>query len=186
MSAQVAPQLDSVPHPPLRAITARTPSLPSLPFGLIMAVLLGVGMWGILVLNTVIQDQSASLVQLQREARVLGYQEAALRTEVQQLQASTTLAERATALGMVPNPRPAFINLETGAVTGELYRVTGAELPTQTYRPLVVPPKPQPVGDATETPAPTGDTPVTDSSAVSTNADTAADAAVPPTEPGTP
>ena len=143
MSAQVAPQLENAPRPTLRIINSRAVQLRTLPFGLIMAVMLGLGMWGILVLNTVIQDQSATLVQMQREARILSYHEAALRSTAQQLEASTSLAEKATALGMVPNPRPAFLNVETGAVTGELYRVVGNELPNQTYSPLVVPAKPQ-------------------------------------------
>ena len=149
MSAQAAPQLENVPRPNLRVLNSRAAQLRTLPFALIMAMMLGLGMWGILVLNTVIQDQSATLVQLQREARILSYHEASLRATAEQLEASTSLAEKATALGMVPNPRPAFLNVETGEFTGDFYRVTGGELPNQTYRPLIVPAKPEPKSENT-------------------------------------
>lgn len=157
-----------------------------------MAVMLGIGMWGILVLNTMIQDQSASLVKMQIQARGLSYHEAALSTEVEKLRSSTNLAEQATELGMVPNPHPAFINVETGEITGAPYRVVGNELPNQKYSPLIVPAKPTKApaeeAHAADGESEAGDAEATDGEsatgdAVATDAGDAASAAPAETDP---
>ncbi|MGB3955374.1 MAG: hypothetical protein WBL05_08880 [Brooklawnia sp.] len=114
---------------PLRAVPGRsTQQIAQLPFVLFIAVLLGLGMAGVLVLSTTIQTQSAELSSLQAREAELRYQEAALVAQVQDLRSSARLADRAWKLGMRPNPRPAFIRLPDGQVVGVPTTVTGDEL----------------------------------------------------------
>lgn len=114
---------------PLRAVPGRsTQQIAQLPFVLFIAVLLGAGMTGVLVLSTTIQTQSAELSSLQAREADLRYQEAALVAQVQDLRSSARLADRAWALGMRPNPNPAFIRLPEGQVVGVPTAVTGDEL----------------------------------------------------------
>ena len=146
---------------PLRAVPSRpSRQIAQLPFVLIIALLLGGGMTGVLVLSTTIQTQSAELSTLQAREAELRYQEAALVAQAQDLRSSAKLAERAWALGMRPNPQPAFIQLPGGQVVGVPTEVTGDELtgivPVATPTPASSPspsPVPEPSASAAETPA---------------------------------
>ncbi|MGI5952494.1 MAG: cell division protein FtsL [Brooklawnia sp.] len=135
MSAQAHPMIDAQPQAapakptPLRAVPNRTRQLAQLPFMLIVAVLLGGGMAGVLLLSTTIQTQSAELTALQSREAELRYQEAALVAQVQDLRSSQNLARRAWDLGMRPNPNPAFIKMPDGQVVGVAEPVNGNELP---------------------------------------------------------
>lgn len=132
----------------LRPVRDAAPGrLARMPFILILALILGAGLAGVLVLNTSIQEQSVQLRQLQREANVLGYQEAALQTQADQLAASSELARRATELGMRPNPNPAFIKVPSGEVLGVPHVIRGDEAPAQIYHQPTAPtalPEPEP------------------------------------------
>lgn len=135
MSAQptpivpAAPQAPQVTPTPLRAVPSRTRQLAQLPFIVFIAVLLGGGMAGVLLLATTIQTQSAELTALQTREANLRYQEAALVAQVQDLRSSQNLAQRAWELGMRPNPNPAFIQMPAGTVVGVAEPVGGGELP---------------------------------------------------------
>ncbi len=133
MSALLSPvELEQLTQgPQLRPVAERSGRLASVPFLMILALLLGAGMLGLLVLSTNIQDRAAQLRDLQRQNTVLGYQEAALQAEADTLESTTLLAQRAADLGMVPNPHAVFITLPDGSVTGQAKPVTGAELPGQ-------------------------------------------------------
>lgn len=125
----VSPITPAAPErPKLRAVRNAPRQIAQLPFVLIIAVLLGGGMAGVLVLSTTIQTQSVELAALQAHEAELRYQEAALVAEVQDLRSSANLAERAWALGMRPNPHPAFIQMPSGQVVGAPIPVTGEEL----------------------------------------------------------
>lgn len=144
---------------PLRAVPSRSGrQIAQLPFVLIIALLLGGGMTGVLVLSTTIQTQSAELSTLQAREAELRYQEAALVAQAQDLRSSAKLAERAWALGMRPNPQPAFIQLPGGQVVGVPTEVTGDELtgivPVATPTPASSPsPVSEPSASAAETSA---------------------------------
>lgn len=113
----------------LRAVPKQASQLAQLPFILFIAVLLGGGLIGVLVLSTTIQTQSGELSALQTKEAQLRYQEAALVVEAQGLRSSQALAEQAWELGMRPNPNPAFIKMPTGEVLGVPVEVNGNELP---------------------------------------------------------
>ena len=124
----------AMPTSRLRALPRPRVRVGRLPFLIVLLATLGLGLVGVLVLNTTIQGRSTELRTLQRQAASLSHEKAALTTEVQQLRSMTALEQRAYTLGMRPNPHPAFILLPEGRILGTPTAVTGAEFPTQRYR----------------------------------------------------
>lgn len=115
--------LDVVPKAPFKA--------PRVPFVLLVLAVLGVGLVGLLLLNTSLQQGSFAIHDLQRQTSLLADRQSELERKVAVLQAPENLAARAVKLGMVPNPNPAFLRLSDGKVLGD---------PT----PATAPPKPKP------------------------------------------
>ena len=137
MSAAVAaentsPRADSRPR--LTSISRTVTTLRRLPFILILASLLAVGMVGYLVLSTKLQQQAFEMRALQSEAAALGYQQAYLQGQVEKVATAPELARRAAELGMRPNPYSSFVVLETGEVRGVAKPVRGDELPLVTVK----------------------------------------------------
>ena len=90
----------------------------------------GLGMAGLLMLNTTLQNQAFQARSLNRQATELAYVEADLQNQLDAAGASSELARRASLLGMRPNPRPAFLVLPKGKVIGSPTRVTDRRCPT--------------------------------------------------------
>lgn len=158
MSALLAPVIASVPElgspgPALRTVVNTPGRLAKVPFMLFLATILGLGMVGLLVLNTTIQDQSRTLRTLQRQASALGYREAALQSEVAQLRGVENLAQQATRLGMRPNPFPAFIELPSGKIIGTPRVVAGDEMPGFIWTAPPIPTSVAPASGAAAEPA---------------------------------
>ena len=151
LHAPITPGSDSQPTV-LRAVPRQSHQLAQLPFILFIAVLLGGGLTGVLVLSTTIQTQSGELAALQSQEAELRYQEAALVAQAQDLRSSQNLADQAWALGMRPNPNPAFIKMPSGEILGVPTEVSGNELPG------MVPPAPVSVPVTTPAPEPTSTT----------------------------
>ena len=145
LQAPINPGPDAQPTV-LRAVPKQARQLAQLPFILFIAALLGGGLTGVLILSTTIQTQSGELTALQTQEAELRYQEAALVAQAQGLRSSQSLAEQAWALGMRPNPNPAFIKMPNGEILGVPVEVTGDELPG------MVPPV-APVTDTASSPA---------------------------------
>ncbi|HMG29133.1 MAG TPA: hypothetical protein VK585_03310 [Jiangellaceae bacterium] len=95
----------------LRAVPAVAVRPRRAPFVVLVLLLLGVGLVGLLVLSTGLQQGSFELTDLERETTLLRDRQAALADEVARRAAPGTLAERATSLGMVPNDSPIFLRL---------------------------------------------------------------------------
>lgn len=108
---------------------AGTARLGRVPFVLALIVILGVGMAGLLALNTGLQGQAFQARSLNQKANQLTYQEAALHTRVAELRSADNLATRAFKLGMRPDPDPGFIQLPNGKMIGNATTVTGNEVP---------------------------------------------------------
>jgi hypothetical protein len=87
--------------------------------GVVLSVL-AVGLVGLLLLTTQMQQRAFALFDLQSEIGALREQRQSLQAELAQLEAPASLAESARLLGMVPNQSPAFLDLESGTVRGEL------------------------------------------------------------------
>jgi hypothetical protein len=114
----------SAPAPALRrravltVVPVRETAAPRAPFAFAVVALLGCGLIGLLVLNTVLGKDAFRLHALQVEGRQLADREQLLTREVETLRAPGTLAEKAAAMGMVQAGPPAFLHLADGVVAG--------------------------------------------------------------------
>lgn len=114
----------------IRAVDARASRLARFPFLLVLIGVFGLGMAGLLMLNTTLQNQAFQARTLNREASQLAYVQADLESQLDARAAPAELARSASALGMRPNPHPAFLVLPKGKVVGTPRPVTGSEMPT--------------------------------------------------------
>lgn len=186
MSAQPL-TLESPTEPERRSALTLLPTprpvLSGVGFGVLVALLVVVGLAVVMVVSTSVAAQSRELASLRKEATELGYAAAALTHELQTASSTSSLALRASELGMVPNPYPAFINLADGSILGEPTAVRGDEV---TYLRRL--PAPDPVPDPTEillgtapdteADAPVAEDPVATDPEVEVPADDAADGAL--------
>ena len=135
MSALLAPigWLEEAEDRPARGRLRMVPPTPArlarFPFILVLIGVFAIGMAGLLLLNTTLQNQAFQARRLDREATSLAYQQAALESQIDQLGGTAELAGRASALGMRPNTQPAFLVLPGGKVIGSARRVSGGEAP---------------------------------------------------------
>lgn len=124
----------------LRAVPQR-PAPPSrvMFVGVVVAVM-AAGLVGLLLLNIAMQSSAFQLAQLDSRAEDLHIRQQALDLEVDRLGSPEQLAERASAQGMVPNPRPVFLDLSSGKVVGDpIPAAAGTGLPE--FAPVVEPPR---------------------------------------------
>jgi hypothetical protein len=99
------------------------------PFLLVLIGIFGLGMAGLLMLNTTLQNQAFEARSLNRQASELAYVEADLQNRLDVAAAPAELARRASLIGMRPNPRPAFLVLPKGKIIGDPTPVKGSEVP---------------------------------------------------------
>ena len=114
---------------PLRVVAQPPTRLARFPFLLVLIGIFGMGMAGLLMLNTTLQSQAFQSRTLNRQATELAYAQADLENQLDALAAPPELARRASELGMRPNPAPAFLVLPSGKVVGEPIPVSGDEIP---------------------------------------------------------
>lgn len=95
-----------------------------------MIALFGVGMAGLLMLNTTLQNQAFQSRTLDRQATELAYTQADLENQLAILAAPQELAQRASLQGMRPNPYPALLVVPGGKVVGRAKPVAGSEVPS--------------------------------------------------------
>lgn len=107
---QAAPSLWLVPRQAIRPPTA--------PFVALVLCLLGGGLLGLLLLNTVIAEDSFRVQALQQRGAALQLRQQELQRDLDAFEAPGALAARARAMGMVPAGSPAFIRLSDGTVLG--------------------------------------------------------------------
>lgn len=110
-------------------------SLPRAPFLAMVVALVVVGVLGVLVLNTKINENAIRLDDLQAGKAALDLQEQELAKELAERESPGNLRVAAKRLGLVPAGKPAFITLPDGRVVGV----------------------PQPAGGESNTTAPTSD-----------------------------
>jgi cell division protein FtsL len=91
---------------------------PRVPFAALVLTVLALGLVGLLVLNTTLQQGAFYARDLEARAQTLTEQRQALQLRVAELREPQRVAEKAAALGMVPNPSPAFLRLSDGEVLG--------------------------------------------------------------------
>lgn len=113
------PSRPAQPHVPLRLVAPRSDPGSRAPFVVALVFLLGVGLVGLLVLNTTMQRRAFDLTTLDQRADALDVSAAALRMRTERLASPQRLALEAAELGMVPNTAPVFLRLSDGRVVGD-------------------------------------------------------------------
>ena len=113
----------------LTVVAAAPAPIRRTPFLAVLAVVLGIGLVGLLVLNTTLQNQAFAARTVNREASLLANQQAQLQSRVDELRAPQTLADKAATLGMRPNLHPAFVKLPEGTIVGNPQKVGSGALP---------------------------------------------------------
>jgi len=103
----------------LRLVPQRRSKAAKTPFAVVLVVLLVGGLLGLLLLNTLVAQDSFTLHDLSAQSRQLQLREQQLASQLEDLQAPEQLADRATKLGMVPGGPPAFLRLPDGRVLGK-------------------------------------------------------------------
>jgi hypothetical protein len=89
-----------------------------IPFALLVLALLTGGLVVLLLLNTALDRGAFELQAAQRRQTDLTDQQQQYQQQLAALSAPGALASAAAQLGMVPDPRPVFLNPTTGAVLG--------------------------------------------------------------------
>ena len=158
------------PRPPLQVVVPSAPPPRRTPFVGVVVGVLGLGLLGLLGLNTALAQGAFHQHDLERQLTALQDEEQALQQRVATLAAPHRLASEAHALGMVATVDPAFLRARDGAVLGEPTPATGAPV---TVAPPPTPPDPgvndprgrtPDSGPTSAAPGPSAD-PKTDSSA---------------------
>ncbi len=116
--------------PRLQAVAPPAARMARFPFLLVLIAVFGLGMAGLLMLNTTLQNQAFQSRALNRQATELAYAQADLENRLDAVAAPQEMARRASAFGMRPNPYPAFLVMPKGKVIGDPRPVTGTEAPT--------------------------------------------------------
>jgi hypothetical protein len=93
-------------------------TLPRTPFLVLIAVIVLVGVLGVLVLNTRINENAFRLDNLRAQQNSLDLQEHQLDQQLADLESAGNLSAQAARLGLVPAGTPAFITLPDGKVVG--------------------------------------------------------------------
>ncbi|HEU5428577.1 MAG TPA: hypothetical protein VFU74_16970 [Actinocrinis sp.] len=88
------------------------------PFAILVLCLLAVGLVLLLLLNTALDRGAFQIQAAQKRQSQLTDQQQELQLRLAGLAAPGALASQAAALGLVPNPRPVFLDPGTGAVLG--------------------------------------------------------------------
>ena len=120
-------------RPRLRPVPGQRRRMSTVPFVLVVTVVLALGMVALLVLTTALQDQAFGVQRTQRDANALAIRLSSLQSDLADARSVQSLAVAAQQLGMRPNPYGAQIRLPDGAVIGQPHVVFGAEVPTVRY-----------------------------------------------------
>ncbi len=99
-------------------------------FVIVLASILGVGLCGMLLLNTTMAEGAFTLSELRSTQDELSRTEATLIESVAALAAPTVLEEKARNLGMVPSSTPAFIQIPSGKILGKPKPAPGVPVAT--------------------------------------------------------
>ncbi|MFT4298492.1 MAG: hypothetical protein QM597_02490 [Aeromicrobium sp.] len=102
----------------LRLVTPAQARARRAPFVVVIVAILSVGLVGLIVINTALQDQAFELARLQQQAAALEMQQQQLAYEADRMANPASLADAARSLGMVPNENPVFLKPDTGEIIG--------------------------------------------------------------------
>jgi hypothetical protein len=120
---------------------------------LLSVLLVLAGLIGLLLLNTLVNQDSFRVGSLEAHTTALDERAQVLATELARLQAPSTLATRAQARGLVPGATPAFVRLADGRITGTPARAVAPPPPAPPAPPpakVTTAPKPVRGGELVE------------------------------------
>ena len=98
-------------------------------FAMVMGALLIAGLGAMLLINTQLAQGSFALSSLKSQLSTLTEQEAVLSEQVASAAAPESLANKASALGMVPSKNPVFLSVPDGKVLGKPRAAVGNGAP---------------------------------------------------------
>jgi hypothetical protein len=135
MSAQLAPRpaRESTRRPRLRALEPPKQRAATMPFVVVMVVILAIGMAGMVILATALQGQAFAVQDKQHQANALANQVSQLQAQVADARSIKNLAIAAQGLGMRPDPYAVPLRLSDGKVLGTSRTVLGNEVPGVHY-----------------------------------------------------
>ena len=115
-------------RPSLRPLAAPGRRMARLPFLVVLIAAFGLGMAGLLLLNTTLQNQEFEARRLNSQASQLTYVQDDLESQLQTVSSPVSLAQKAYAQGMRPNVHAAFLELPDGTVKGDAQTTKGTEM----------------------------------------------------------
>jgi hypothetical protein len=115
------------PRPELRVLRPQPFRAPRGPFVIAVGAVLTIGLLGVLLLNTVVNQDAFAVSALQQKSATLADEEQSLTQQVAAADSPQQLAARAHGLGMVPSVNPVFLRLADGKVLGD--PVAGRSVP---------------------------------------------------------
>jgi hypothetical protein len=135
MTALLAPRpgRESTRKPRLRALDAPKRRVATVPFVLTLAAILALGMVGMIVLVTALQEQGLAVQSRQHDATVLANRVSQLQAQVGDARSIKNLAVAAQGLGMKPDPYAVAMRLSDGKTFGSSRPVQGNEMPDVRY-----------------------------------------------------
>lgn len=102
----------------LTVVPVRRTRAPRMPFAVLVGLILGLGVVGLLLFNTHMQQQSFYATSLQTKADALVAKQQSLDMQLDRLRDPQRLAREGRKLGMVAPEVPAFIELGSGRILG--------------------------------------------------------------------
>lgn len=102
----------------IKAVPRLRSRRPRVPFVMLVSLILVTGVVGLLLFNTSMQQASFDSTRLEEQAAALSAREEGLQMELEQLRDPQRLAALARRNGMVPARSAAFLDLETGELSG--------------------------------------------------------------------
>lgn len=124
-AARPGPEAD---RPALRPLASPGRRMARLPFLIVLIAAFGVGMAGLLLLNTTLQNQEFEARRLSSQASQLTYVQDDLESQLQTVSSPGSLAQKAYDLRMRPNVHAAFLVLPDGTVKGDATTTKGTEM----------------------------------------------------------
>jgi hypothetical protein len=115
-------------RPSLRPLVTPGRRMARLPFLVVLIAAFGLGMAGLLLLNTTLQNQEFEARRLTSQASQLTYVQDGLESQLQTVSAPASLAQKAFAQGMRPDVHAAFLVLPDGTVKGDARPTKGTEM----------------------------------------------------------
>lgn len=114
----------------LRLVRPARPRMGPVTYLTFLLGLVGIGMVGLLLLNTHLQNQAFQATELRRQAAEMSYAEGELTQLVVEAGSTQELTRKATELGLRPNRGIAFIEIPSGTITGKPTPDDGLFLPS--------------------------------------------------------